>query len=110
MLTTANISSIMLVMVNAIAKTICKIFAIVKGEKEVIAKKQEIRFPTLEAEMSRKKILRSDLAVLLGKTNSTITSRMDGSSEWIFWEMKKVRDYVAPHMTIDELFIEEVCE
>jgi hypothetical protein len=73
----------------------------------MIVKKQEIRFPTLEAEMARRKILKSDIATLIGRTNSAITSRMDGSSDWIFWEMKKIRDYVAPHLTIDELFVEE---
>lgn len=76
----------------------------------MIAETKKLRFPALEAEMARKNILKSDIANLLHRTNSVITSRMDGSSEWVFWELKEIRDYVAPHMTLDELFAEEVVE
>lgn len=68
------------------------------------------RFPVLEAEMARKRITKGEIAELLHRTASVITSRMDGTSDWIFWELKVIRDYVAPHMTIDELFTEEVVE
>lgn len=69
--------------------------------------KKAKRFPNLEAEMARKRVLKSDLADLLHRTNGVITSRMDGSSEWLVWEIKAIKEYLGTDMTLDELFDEE---
>ena len=69
------------------------------------------RFPNLEAEMARKGVLRIDLAKLLGRTNGVITSRMDGTSEWLFWEIVKIKEFLKTDLSLDELFkVEDVCE
>ena len=68
------------------------------------------RFPTLEAEMARKRIMKSDLAELLHRTNGVITTRMDGTSEWIFWEVKAIKNYLKTDLSLDELFEEEIAD
>ena len=62
------------------------------------------RFPNLEAEMARRNVRKGDLAELLHKTNGVITSRMDGSSEWGFWEVTAIKNYLEYAGTLEELF------
>ena len=76
----------------------------------MIVQKKKKRFPTLEAEMARKNVMRTDLANLLHRTNGVITSRMNGSSDWIFWELLAIQQYLKTDLSIDELFAEEVVE
>lgn len=70
----------------------------------MIAEKKKKRFPNLEAEMARKGVLKGDLADLLHKTNGVITSRMDGSSEWGFWEVVAIKRYLSYAGTLEDLF------
>lgn len=76
----------------------------------MIVQKKKKRYPTLEAEMARKDVIRSDIAKLLHRTNGVITSRMNGTSDWVFWELLAIQQYLETDLTIDELFAEEVCE
>ena len=69
--------------------------------------KRKKRFPNLEAERARRRILKSDLAELLHRTNGAITTRMDGTSEWLVWEIKAIKEYLNTDMTLEELFKEE---
>ena len=73
----------------------------------MIVEKKKKRFPNLEAEMARKRILKSDIAELLHRTNGAITTRMDGTSEWLVWEVKAIKEYLQTDMTLEELFQEE---
>lgn len=70
-------------------------------------KKKKKRFPNLEAEMARKRVLKSDIADLLHRTNGAITTRFDGTSEWLVWEIKAIKEYLKTDMTLEELFQEE---
>lgn len=70
----------------------------------MIAEKKKKRFPNLEAEMARKNVFKGDLAKLLHKTNGVITSRMDGSSEWSFWEVTTIKRFLEYAGTLEELF------
>lgn len=65
------------------------------------------RFPNLEAEMARKGVLRIDIAKLLGRVNSVITSRMDGTSKWLFWETVTIKEFLKTDLSLDELFESE---
>lgn len=76
----------------------------------MIAEMKKKRFPNLEAEMARKRVMKTDIANLLHRTNSVITTRMDGTSDWIFWELKAIKQYLETDMPLDELFDEEVIE
>ena len=70
----------------------------------MITEKKKKRFPNLEAEMARRNVSKGDLAKLLHKTNGVITSRMDGSSEWGFWEVVTIKQFLEYAGTLDELF------
>lgn len=58
----------------------------------------------LEAEMKRKSISRMDIANLLGVSYSTIHSRFNGNSEWLYSECTLIRDTYFPDCTLDYLF------
>lgn len=65
------------------------------------------KFSNLEAEMKRKGIIRSDVAVLLGVSYRTIHSRFNGETEWRYRECVKIRDRYFPGMDLGYLFTEE---
>ena len=58
----------------------------------------------LEAEMTRKRISRRDIAELVGVTYRTIHSKFNGESEWTLSECLKIRDKFFPEMELDYLF------
>ena len=64
----------------------------------------KVRLDNLEAEMKRKKIMRHDIATLLGLSYRTIHSRFNGESEWGYSECVKVRDTFFPDMELSYLF------
>jgi hypothetical protein len=61
----------------------------------------------LEAEMKRKGISRMDIARLLNLSYSTIHSRFNGISEWLYNECVLIRDTYFPAMELDYLFSTE---
>ena len=70
----------------------------------MMTERRKMRFPNLEAEMARHNVSKGDLAKLLHKTNGVITSRMDGTSEWGFWEVVTIKRYLAYGGTLEDLF------
>ena len=78
-----------------------------RNERMISEKKKKKRYPNLEAEMARRRILKCDIAELLHRTNGAITTRMDGTSEWLVWEVKMIKEYLQTDMSIEELFESE---
>ena len=58
----------------------------------------------LEAEMKRKGISRMDIANLLDVSYSTIHSRFNGNSEWLYNECVLIRDTYFSDLELDYLF------
>lgn len=67
---------------------------------------KKVKFPTLKAEMARKHVTSMDLAKLLHRTNGSISSRMNGRTEWLYWEVVKVWEYLDTGLSLTELFKE----
>ena len=64
-------------------------------------------YPTLRAEMARKNVTNKDLASLLGRTEQTISFKMNGKNidtGFTLDEAIKIRDYLDVTIPIDELF------
>lgn len=61
----------------------------------------------LEAEMKRKGISRMDIANLIDVSYSTIHSRFNGNSEWLYNECVLIRDTYFLGMELDYLFSTE---
>ena len=61
----------------------------------------------LEAEMKRKGISRADIAQTLGVSYSTIHSRFNNNTEWLYSECVVIRDTYFPEHTLDYLFSTE---
>ena len=57
--------------------------------------------------MKRHNISRMDIANLLNVSYSTIHSRFNGNSEWIYNECVLIRDSFFPELTLDYLFSTE---
>ena len=67
-------------------------------------------YPTLRAEMARKNIMNKDIATLLGKTEQTISIKMNGKNietGFTLDEAIKIRDYLDVDIPLDELFVKE---
>lgn len=64
----------------------------------------KVSMANLEAEMTRKRISRRDIAELLGVTYRTIHSKFNGESEWTLSECLKIRDKFFTEMKLDYLF------
>lgn len=58
----------------------------------------------LEAEMVREGISRKDVAELLGVSDRTIYSRINGKSEWTYGECIMIKENLFPDLTLDYLF------
>lgn len=61
----------------------------------------------LEAEMKRNGISRADIAQTLNVSYSTIHSRFNNNSEWLYSECVVIRDTYFPDCTLDYLFATE---
>lgn len=57
--------------------------------------------------MKRHNISRMDIANLLNVSYSTIHSRFNGNSEWIYNECVLIRNSFFPELTLDYLFSTE---
>lgn len=60
----------------------------------------------LEAEMKRGNISRLDIAKAIGVSYSTIHSRFNGNSEWLYSECVEIRNKFFPEMDLGYLFKE----
>ena len=63
-----------------------------------------VKCNNLEAEMKRKGISRMDIANLLKVSYSTVHSRFNGNSEWLYNECVLIRDTYFKGMELDYLF------
>ena len=64
-------------------------------------------YQTLKAEMARKNITNKSLATLLGKTEQTISFKMNGKNKetgFTLDEASKIKDFLEVDMSLDELF------
>jgi hypothetical protein len=61
-------------------------------------------YMNLEAEMKRRGISRNDIAICLSISYSTVHSRFNGKSEWLYNECLKIRDTFFPDLDLDYLF------
>lgn len=77
-----------------------------EGVEAMVAERKKRRYPNLEAEMARKGVTKTDIALLLHRTNGSITTRFDGSSEWLYWEVCAIWQYLKPDLSLTELFEE----
>jgi len=107
-LTYAKTSFTIRTVIDAYSKIIYGNFTTIeRNERMISEKKKKKRYPNLEAEMARRRILKGDIAELLHRTNGAITTRMDGTSEWLVWEVKMIKEYLQTDMSIEELFESE---
>lgn len=60
----------------------------------------------LEAEMKRNNISRMDIAKAIGVSYSTIHSRFNGNSDWLYSECIEIRNRFFPDMELGYLFVE----
>ena len=58
----------------------------------------------LEAEMKRRAISRKDIADFLELSYSTIHSRFNGKSQWIYDECVRVQEHFFPDKDLKDLF------
>lgn len=58
----------------------------------------------LEAEMKRYGISRKDIAQLLGVSYSTVHSRFNGTSQWLYEECVAIQKEYFPNSELDYLF------
>jgi len=63
-------------------------------------------FPNLKAELSRRGIFLSDLAVLLGVTVSTVSMKLNGKTPLTLAEAKKIKNHLGVALPLEELFEE----
>lgn len=61
-------------------------------------------YPQVRAEMARKNLIMSDIASHLGITLQTVSAKLSGKSELTVKEACKIRDYLNPEMTLDDMF------
>lgn len=55
-------------------------------------------------EMGEKGITVQEVAFLLGETEETVTSRLTGTSEWIYEEVIRIRNEMFPEFELNYLF------
>ena len=63
-------------------------------------------FPNILVELARKRMSRADLAAQIGMKRTTMYHKLSGRTEFTKSEMCAIRDFLAPKMSLDELFEE----
>lgn len=61
-------------------------------------------FPVLEHKMREKKITRTDIACLLGRSERTVHEKMSGERKFTLQEAFMIRDGLFPLESLDDLF------
>ncbi|MBQ6686448.1 MAG: XRE family transcriptional regulator [Firmicutes bacterium] len=64
----------------------------------------KLNYPTLVAEMAKRRIKKKDICELLGISQKTLWNKIEGHSEFTLEEAKLVRKTYFDDMTIEELF------
>lgn len=65
-------------------------------------------YSNLRAELARKGLTTSDIADILGISKKSARNKLYGRSSFTIEEAFKLRDVVAPEMTLDKLFEKEL--
>ena len=63
----------------------------------------------LLAEMRRFGVSVSDIQRLLGCTEKTVRNKLNGHSDFVYWEAEKIRDTFFPNQRLEYLFSNEEC-
>lgn len=64
----------------------------------------KVNCKNLEAEMKRHDVSRKDIARILGVSYSTIHSRFNGTSQWLYEECVAIQKGLFPNAELDYLF------
>lgn len=64
----------------------------------------QLKYPTLVAEMAKRRIKKKDICELLGISQKTLWNKIEGHSDFTLEEAKLVRKTYFDDMTIEELF------
>lgn len=62
-------------------------------------------FPNLIVEMKRSRVTQTKVAEVLGITNTAVSNKMKGKTEWTLLEMCKIKQSFFPELTLDDLFL-----
>lgn len=65
------------------------------------------KYRILYGKLKEKRMTYADLSGIIGCSESSVKNKMNGKTEFSINEASKIRDSVAPGMTIDELFAVE---
>lgn len=65
-------------------------------------------FPTLEAELARRRMTKGRLAQKIGMTASTLSSKLNGKGRFTLADARAIKDAIGADMPLEELFHEEV--
>lgn len=61
-------------------------------------------FLNLKGEIIKANLTIAKLAIRINITEKTLRNKINGDTEFHWSEVLKIRDIVAPHMTLEELF------
>lgn len=64
----------------------------------------KVNCKNLEAEMKRNDVSRKDIAQILGVSYSTVHSRFNGTSQWLYEECVAIQKNIFPNSELDYLF------
>ena len=61
-------------------------------------------YPNLRAEMARYRITGAEIAELLGILPSTVSSKINGKTDFTLSEAVKIKEFLHTSLTLEELF------
>lgn len=64
-----------------------------------------MKFNNLLLEMTKHGITQKDIAVLIGKTQKTVSQKLNGKIDFYMDEIIKIRNLLNPDLSIEYLFI-----
>lgn len=64
-----------------------------------------MKFKNLLTEMFKHGITQKDIAVLIGKTQKTVSQKLNGKIDFYMDEIIKIRNLLNPELSIEYLFI-----
>ena len=64
-----------------------------------------MKFNNLLLEMTKHGITQKDIAVLIGKTQKTVSQKLNGKIDFYMDEIIKIRNLLDPELSIEYLFI-----
>ena len=64
-----------------------------------------MKFNNLLLEMTKHGITQKDIAVLIGKTQKTVSQKLNGKIDFYMDEIIKIRNFLNPELSFEYLFI-----